>query len=92
SVYPVEEGDDALELLRTIKRRVASQLEKEKTEAAGALTKVKRRLRKKCRDWNDPCVPWSSNSAEACCNPRRLICRCNLWMQNCRCVSRAWGK
>ncbi|XP_071114277.1 uncharacterized protein [Haliotis cracherodii] len=73
-------NDEALQQLRSIKRRVSYRYVS------------KRRKTLECRDWNQYCVPWSSEYEQTCCNPRRLVCRCNLWMQNCRCVSRAWGK
>ena len=79
-------------------RRVSNQLKLQQDSSASdndhnvnVLATVKRRQRD-CRSWNDPCVPWSSDADESCCNSRRFVCRCNLWMQNCRCVSRAWGK
>ncbi|XP_045198160.2 uncharacterized protein LOC123552512 isoform X2 [Mercenaria mercenaria] len=43
-----------------------------------------------CRRWNHHCVPWTNRPGFKCCNG--LSCKCNLWMQNCRCVSRLWGR
>ncbi|XP_070190796.1 uncharacterized protein [Littorina saxatilis] len=114
----LQSNKDALNLLRTMKRRVSNQLmlqDEADTDAIIAaaasasadattdndddhsskikpLLTVKRRERTECRGWNDPCVPWSNDAEQSCCNHDRLVCRCNLWWQNCRCVSRAWGK
>lgn len=43
-----------------------------------------------CSKWRQTCSPWS-NSKNKCCDPSSLVCKCNLWMQNCRCVNRIWG-
>ncbi|XP_036370989.1 uncharacterized protein LOC118768477 [Octopus sinensis] len=43
-----------------------------------------------CSKWRETCQPWS-NSKSKCCDPSSLVCKCNLWMQNCRCVNKLWG-
>ncbi|KAL4233036.1 hypothetical protein ACF0H5_007722 [Mactra antiquata] len=43
-----------------------------------------------CRRWNQHCVPWTNKPFFKCCSD--LTCKCNLWMQNCRCVSKLWGR
>ncbi|KAK6170375.1 hypothetical protein SNE40_018784 [Patella caerulea] len=68
---------EALEKLRTIKRRVSF--------------KNKQREPLTCRGWHSPCIPWTSEPGDGCCANGGLVCRCNLWMQNCRCVARTWG-
>ncbi|ESO93300.1 hypothetical protein LOTGIDRAFT_161866 [Lottia gigantea] len=69
---------DALDKLKTIKRRVSFRRNQQ----------VEPRT---CRGWRAPCIPWTSEPGEACCTSANLVCRCNLWMQNCRCVGRTWG-
>ncbi|KAL5009776.1 hypothetical protein ScPMuIL_012081 [Solemya velum] len=44
-----------------------------------------------CRRWNNSCAPWASEKRNRCCYNQGLACRCNLWMQNCKCVSKLWG-
>ncbi|XP_041354267.1 uncharacterized protein LOC121372072 [Gigantopelta aegis] len=78
--YSRQRDYEALQKLKNIKRRVSYRV-----------ISSKRRHIRYCRRWNDPCVPWTSDPQQSCCH-RRLVCRCNLWMQNCRCVARAWGK
>ncbi|KAL3883773.1 hypothetical protein ACJMK2_030005 [Sinanodonta woodiana] len=45
-----------------------------------------------CRGWNSHCAPWTNTPELGCCYSRGLSCKCNLWMHNCRCVTRLWGK
>ncbi|XP_052244621.1 uncharacterized protein LOC127853861 [Dreissena polymorpha] len=42
-----------------------------------------------CRQWNSQCIAWTDQRDKRCCSG--LSCRCNLWGQNCKCVSRLWG-
>ncbi|XP_064618292.1 uncharacterized protein LOC135482306 [Liolophura sinensis] len=52
--------------------------------------KMPRRLR--CRGYHSSCVPWSKNPVTSCCTQDNLTCKCNLWMQNCKCTSKMWGR
>ncbi|KAK3774600.1 hypothetical protein RRG08_035029 [Elysia crispata] len=78
---------DALRTLQTIQKR----LQYARHLGASAMSKRSRWRRKSCRSWREPCTPWSSTSSEQCCDKGSQVCQCNLWMQNCRCASRAWG-
>lgn len=42
-----------------------------------------------CKRWRQKCQPWTSVLDYQCCDG--LTCRCNLWVKNCKCVSRLWG-
>ncbi|XP_033740553.1 U8-agatoxin-Ao1a-like [Pecten maximus] len=60
--------------------------------ALATLQKVERRNlrpRRKCQSWRRKCVPWSSEARTSCCGG--LACKCNLWMQNCKCTTKLWG-
>lgn len=68
--------EKALDRLRIIQRRDTSfDIE------------VLRRLM--CKRWNQKCQPWATQLDHTCCGG--LTCKCNLWMQNCKCVSKLWG-
>ncbi|XP_005090647.1 uncharacterized protein LOC101851996 isoform X1 [Aplysia californica] len=73
---------DALKTLRNIKKRLQPSM---------SVSRRSGYSEQKCRLWNDPCEPWTSDPSRACCNPRRHVCQCNLWLQNCRCGTRLWG-
>ncbi|RUS88677.1 hypothetical protein EGW08_003572 [Elysia chlorotica] len=79
---------DALRTLQRIQKRLQSG-----RHASGdhGVSKRGRWRRKSCRSWREPCTAWTSTRSEQCCDQSSQICRCNLWMQNCRCASRTWG-
>uniref|UniRef100_A0A0L8HXQ3 Agouti domain-containing protein n=1 Tax=Octopus bimaculoides TaxID=37653 RepID=A0A0L8HXQ3_OCTBM len=52
--------------------------------------KERKQTERTCSKWRETCQPWS-NSKSKCCDPSSLVCKCNLWMQNCRCVNKLWG-
>nr|AHB62368.1 CCWamide neuropeptide precursor [Platynereis dumerilii] len=45
-----------------------------------------------CSAWQEPCDPWTNNVHTQCCDEDGLVCKCNFWAQNCKCVSRLWGR
>ncbi|GFO48587.1 Ccwamide neuropeptide [Plakobranchus ocellatus] len=79
---------EALRTLQSIRKRLRSG---PRLTSSPFQSKRDRWRRGSCRSWHEPCVPWSSVSLEQCCNRGSQVCQCNLWMQNCRCASRAWG-
>ncbi len=46
----------------------------------------------RCAQWDDLCDPWSTNKVAQCCTDDDIMCKCNLWGSNCKCVSRLWGR
>jgi len=48
-----------------------------------------------CAKWNRPCDYWATETTRSwltCCPVDRTVCKCNLWAQNCKCVTRLLGR